>query len=89
MQTIKSVCRGPWGSKEPTAQTWYEPLEEQDDIDLAVHWVLGLPDIFLNSVGDLRLLPAVLDAAERFESRPSEEQMAGLLETRRLTSLFA
>ena len=62
---------GPMGIKEPTAATWYEPLEEQDDIDLAVHWVLGLPDVFLNSVGDLRLLPAVLDAAERFESRPN------------------
>ena len=89
VQTIKGVCRGPWGSKEPTAATWYEPLEEQDDIDLAVHWVLGSPDVFLNSVGDLRLLPAVLDAAERFEARPSNEQMAGLLEDRRLTSLFA
>ena len=46
VQTIKGVCRGPWGSKEPTAATWYEPLEEQDDIDLAVHWSWGRPTSF-------------------------------------------
>ena len=57
---------GPWGSKEASATTWYEPLVEQPDIDLAVHWVLGEPGVFLNSAGDLAPLPRVLAAAERF-----------------------
>src|SRR5262245_20933691 len=26
VQTIKGICLGPWGSKEPDAVTWYEPL---------------------------------------------------------------
>ena len=89
VQTIKGISRGPWGATEPRATTWYEPLEEQEDIDLAVHWVLGLPDVFLNSAGDLRLLPAVLDAAERFVSRPADADLARLVQDRRLTSLFA
>jgi aryl-alcohol dehydrogenase-like predicted oxidoreductase len=89
VQTIKSISRGPWGATEPWATTWYEPLAEQGDIDLAVHWVLGLPDIFLNSVGDLDRLPAVLDAAARFESRPSDDEITQLVHDRRLTGLFA
>jgi aryl-alcohol dehydrogenase-like predicted oxidoreductase len=88
MQTIKAISRGPWGSKVPSAVTWYEPLVEQEQIDLAVHWVLGEPDVFLNSVGDLGLLPKVLDAAGRAAGRPDEAQMRRLLEEHRLTTLF-
>jgi aryl-alcohol dehydrogenase-like predicted oxidoreductase len=88
MQTIKAISRGPWGSKAPSAVTWYEPLVEQEQIDLAVHWVLGEPDVFLNSVGDLGLLPKVLDAAGRAAGRPDEAQMRRLLEEHRLTTLF-
>ncbi len=88
VQTIKGIARGPWGSREHTGPTWYEPLVEQAEIDLAVHWVLGEPGVFLNSAGDLDLLPRVLDAAERFRSRPGEAEMARLLSERRLSTLF-
>jgi len=53
-----------------------------------VHWVLGEPSVFLNSAGDLELLPRVLAAAERFSSRPDEAEMARLLAERRLSTLF-
>ena len=89
VQTIKGIARGPWGSREHTAATWYEPLVDQREIDLAVHWVLGEPGVFLNSAGDLELLPRVLAAAERFDARPGEAEMAGLLSERRMSSLFA
>ena len=89
VQTIKGISRGPWGSKEATATTWYEPLTQQSHIDLAVHWVLGEPGVFLNSAGDVDLLPRVLDAAERFESRTSDAAMAELLAEQRLSTLFA
>jgi aryl-alcohol dehydrogenase-like predicted oxidoreductase len=89
MQTIKSISRGPWGSKPHSAATWYEPLVEQDHIDLAVHWVLGEPGVFLNSAGDLDLLPRVLDAAERFTARPEEAEMERLSSEQRLSTLFA
>ena len=80
---------GRGGRRRHSATTWYEPLVEQPDIDLAVHWVLGEPGVFLNSAGDLALLPRVLDAAERFEERPDEADMARLLSEGRLSSLFA
>ena len=73
MQTIKAITLAPWDGREQTAATWYEPLREQSDIDLAVHWVLGRPGVFLNTVGDVALLPKVLDAASRFASRPTND----------------
>jgi aryl-alcohol dehydrogenase-like predicted oxidoreductase len=88
-QTIKSISRGPWGSKPQSAVTWYEPLVEQEHIDLAVHWVLGEHGVFLNSAGDVDLLPRVLDAAERFDARPGDDELARLREDQRLSTLFA
>jgi aryl-alcohol dehydrogenase-like predicted oxidoreductase len=89
VQTIKSISLAPWNGRRKTAGTWYEPLREQDDIDLAVHWVLGRPSVFLNTVGDVELLPKVLDAANRYESRPPDALMDGLSERRQLVSLFS
>lgn len=88
VQVIKSIARGPWATAERTHTTWYQPLEEQADIDHAVHWALGLPGVFLNTVGDLALLPRFLDAARRFERRPPDDQMAAMLDSTRTTSLF-
>jgi len=88
VQIIKSIARGPWATTDRTHTTWYQPLEEQADIDRAVHWLLGLPGVFLNTAGDLGLLPKVLDAASRFERRPPDEVMAAMLDGKRMTSLF-
>jgi aryl-alcohol dehydrogenase-like predicted oxidoreductase len=89
VQTIKSTTLAPWDGREQTAATWYEPLREQADIDLAVHWVLGRTGVFLNTVGDVTLLPKVLDAASRYESRPSDETMDELAAQRNLIPLFS
>jgi aryl-alcohol dehydrogenase-like predicted oxidoreductase len=89
VQTIKSISRAPWNGREQTAATWYEPLREQADIDLAVHWVLGRPGLFLNTAADVSLLPKVLEAASRHGSRPSDEAMEQLLSRRELVPLFS
>lgn len=73
VQTIKSLTRGPWGDKPHTHSTWYEPFTNPAEIDLATHWVLNRPGIFLDTVGDIHLLPLVLDAASRFVARPQAE----------------
>jgi hypothetical protein len=88
VQTIKSITRGPWGDKERSRTTWYEPLEDQADIDRAVHWVLGRPGIFLNTVGDIHLLPKVLEAASRFETAPTEAEMKAEVERLEIAPLF-
>jgi aryl-alcohol dehydrogenase-like predicted oxidoreductase len=75
-QTIKSIAYQMWMGNPPTRSTWYRPLEDQADIDKAVWWVLSKPGIFLNTVGDIHLLPKVLDAAARFdEAQASLDQV--------------
>ena len=88
VQVIKSIARGPWATTSRTHTTWYQPLEAQADIDRAVHWALGVPGVHLNTVGDLTLLPRVLDAASRFEKRPPDDEMATMLTSTHMTSLF-
>ena len=91
VQTIKSIAYKPWMGREHTHGTWYEPLEEQQDIDLAVHWALKRPGIFLNTVGDIQLLPKVLDAASRWQegsAGPTDEQMQELATRLGMAPLF-
>jgi aryl-alcohol dehydrogenase-like predicted oxidoreductase len=89
LQTTKSLGMRQWGDRAKTYNTYfYQPLEEQAAIDKAVHWVLGHPDIFLISVGDMQLLPRVLQAANRFESRPSDDEMRALVCEYEMTPVF-
>src|SRR5262245_39055460 len=88
LQTIKGIALAPWNGRAMTAHTWYEPLTDPDEIELAVHWVLGREGVFLNSVGDVELLPHVLDAAERFQQRPDDAAMQALVERRSVEPLF-
>ena len=88
LQTIKSLARRRWDGREHTAATWYEPLCDQADIDLAVHWVLGRPEAFLLTTGDVEILPRLLDAAERFQSRPTDRQMTELAVRAQAEPLF-
>jgi aryl-alcohol dehydrogenase-like predicted oxidoreductase len=91
VQTIKSIAYRPWWGRPHTHETWYQPLDNQQDIDLAVHWTLKQPGIFLNTVGDIHLLPMVLDAASRFQpgqTEPSEAQMQELVNRLGMMPLF-
>jgi aryl-alcohol dehydrogenase-like predicted oxidoreductase len=88
VQTIKALARGPWAAgAERTHATWYQPLEDEEAIRTAVHWVLARPGIFLNSVGDVTLLPAVLKAATSPAPVP-DAVMAGLGERTGMISIF-
>ena len=88
VQTIKGITRSPWNDMLQTRTTWYRPLEKQADIDLAVHWILGNPQVFLNTAGDIHILPRILDAAQRFEMRPSDQQMQDQAERLKMEPLF-
>ncbi len=81
VQTIKSIARQPWGKRPKTYNTYfYEPLESQIAIDKSVHWSMGLPDSFLITAGDMQLLPKILDAATRPETRPSDKEMNAIVD---------
>jgi aryl-alcohol dehydrogenase-like predicted oxidoreductase len=88
VQTIKSIAYRPWLGDDHTRSTWYAPLEEQADIDRAVHWVLKRPGVFLNTVGDINLLPKVLDAASRFQTGTPDEEMQKMVDRLQMQPLF-
>jgi aryl-alcohol dehydrogenase-like predicted oxidoreductase len=88
VQTIKSLAYKPWMGQAHTRSTWYKPLEDQGDIDAAVWWVLARPGIFLNTVGDIALLPKVLDAASRFDEGISQADLEQRLSKLNLEPLF-
>jgi aryl-alcohol dehydrogenase-like predicted oxidoreductase len=88
VQTIKSISRGPMDDKPKVHATWYDPLEDEAAIERAVHWVFGNPDVFLNTAGDIYLLPKVLEAASHFERAPSDEQMQADIESFGIRPLF-
>ena len=88
IQTIKAITRRPWGERPHDRATWYQPFDDPEALELAVHWVLGREEVFLNSVGDIGLLPRVLEAAARYRERPSDVSMRAVHEAQAAEPLF-
>ena len=65
VQTIKSVARRRWpDDHEGPRFSWYEPLAQDMARARAIRWVLGNPQVFLNTSSDARLLASTLEVAE-------------------------
>jgi aryl-alcohol dehydrogenase-like predicted oxidoreductase len=90
IQLIKTQQRRPWGDRKHDRSTWYEPFEDQSAIDLATHWALALDGVFVNTLGDIHILPRMLDAASRFTGeQPSDTAMQKLIEAQTAEPLWA
>lgn len=89
VQTMKAIAWRPCRGRSKKYNTYfYEPLEAQHAIDKSVHWSLGFQDIFVASVGDMQLVPKMLDAANRFKKRPSTAEINSLIEEFGLQQIF-
>jgi aryl-alcohol dehydrogenase-like predicted oxidoreductase len=89
VQLIKTAQRRPWSEQQSHfAATWYEPFMDQASIDLAVHYALGRAGTFVNTAGDVHVLPKVLDAASRFEAAPSDADMQAQVARLGMAPLF-
>jgi aryl-alcohol dehydrogenase-like predicted oxidoreductase len=91
VQTIKAVARRRWPEQhEGRRFSWYEPLEDAGAVDRAVRWVLGHPQLFLNTTSDARVLPTVLAAAAAADARtpPTDEEMAADVAAHDIAPLF-
>ncbi len=88
VQTIKGITRRPYVTDHHSHATWYEPLTDQASIDKAVHWLLGDENVFLNTVGDIHLLPKVLDAASRYQKRTPDAVMRAMVAEWEMAPLF-
>lgn len=88
IQTIKTISKGALGDKKSRHSVWYDPLDDPQSIANAVHWSMGNPNVFINTVGDIHLLKHVLKAAANFESQPSDKVMLAEIEKNSITPLF-
>ncbi len=88
LQTIKSVARRRWQDDAQPRYSWYEPLRDPEAIRRAVHFVLGRPDLFLNTSSDATILPDILEAAEAVGAAPSETEMLADAERLGVEPLF-
>ena len=86
---IKSIAKRPWGAREHSYRTWYEPFGDQESIDRAVWFVLSQPVTGIPHAADLRPMRTVIDAAERFQPMSEREQAALVLEASEYESIFA
>lgn len=89
VQTIKAVARRRWPADHRGPRfSWYEPLPPGDELERAVHFVLGRGQLFLNTSSDLRLLPSVLEAAETASVVPSDDRLRADCERLGVAPLF-
>jgi aryl-alcohol dehydrogenase-like predicted oxidoreductase len=81
VMVIKAVARRPWADRRPLvnrvegesstadrwADSWYEPVRTDEDLDRGVHFALSTPGVHgFCTPGDIALLPRVLASAERY-----------------------
>jgi len=88
VQLIKTAQRRPWNDLPHFAATWYEPFIDQASIDLAIHWAMGRSGTFINTAGDIHVLPRVLEAASHFTRVPATAQMQALIRSQAAEPLW-
>jgi aryl-alcohol dehydrogenase-like predicted oxidoreductase len=71
---IKAVAKRPWESAIRMHRTWYEPFEEQADIERSLWYTLGQDITTAAMPAELKLWPTVLDAAEKYRALSKAEQ---------------
>jgi len=76
VQTFQSIAWRPIGKRPRKYNMYfYEPLESDEAVEKSVHWAMGLQGCFVITAGDMQFVHRMLQSAERFEQRPSDEQM--------------
>jgi aryl-alcohol dehydrogenase-like predicted oxidoreductase len=92
VQTIKSIARRRWDTAKPPLgekrQSWYEPLTDAGAIARAVRFVLGKPQLFIDSSSAIDQLPHVLAAAEADAPAPGDDDLAADVAALGIAPLF-
>ncbi len=85
---IKTITKGPWGEKQHTATTWYEPFDQSAEIQQAVNFALSYEVTGLCTAGDTHVLPLVIRACENFSRLNQAEREEMIKSGRQLEPLF-
>jgi len=78
IMAIKAWAKKPWDDGEKHVyDTWYQPFDDPAMIEQGLRFTLSHPVTAAISAGDARLLPMILEAAERYQ--PLDEAAQGEL----------
>ena len=82
VMAIKAAAARPWGAREHTSATWYEPYTSASEVARGVRFALSVPgvDAFCTP-GDVGVLTLALAAANAFEPMEEPERMRAMEET--------
>lgn len=83
VMVIKAVAWRPWGDREPTALTWYEPFADQASVERGVRFALSTPGVHaFCTPGDRAVLDLALAAADRYAPLSEAERDDALVGAR-------
>jgi len=85
---IKAITKRPWESVLRMYRTWYEPFDEQEEIDKSLWYALSQGITTAAMPSDLHLWPLVIDAAERFRVLGTREQEETISEVKQYKPIF-
>jgi len=91
---MKAFAKGPWASSVEDRSisfpytTWYEPFDNQSDIDRCLQFALSQDVATVVSAGDIRLVPKIIDASQRYRRLTMEEQIQLVESAENLRPLF-
>ncbi len=85
---IKAITKRPWEGNLHVYQTWYEPFDEQKEVDNSLWYTLSQGVTTCAMAGDLWLWPMLIDAAERFRPMSAQEQAEVIAQVMRYKPLF-
>lgn len=85
---MKAFAKQPWPTEEHKYQTWYEPFDKQPEIDMCLWFALSQGVTTAASAGDVRLVPKMISAAERYKELSREEQERLMESAANLKPLF-
>lgn len=75
VMAIKVAARRPWGDRQPTASTWYEPWATAEGVERGVRFTLSTSGVHgFCTPGDLDVLPLALAAADDYEPLSAESR---------------
>jgi len=85
---IKPIAKGAWGDKEKTYSTWYEPFDTPEQIQPGVDFALSQNVTGICTAADIRLLPMVVEACNKFSVLSNDDQTELIDRAKSLVPIF-
>jgi predicted aldo/keto reductase-like oxidoreductase len=85
---IKPIARGPWGEREKTHTTWYQPFTDHELIQKSINFALSQSVTGICTAADITLLPHVVDACENYSHMNNDAQQELIVRADEFEQLF-